>query len=357
MPWVTPTHEQIRDGILRDIKNLNEDADIAKDSDHWVRATATASAILGIYQHQEWLARQILEDKCDEDFLVRRAARVGMSYKPAVAATGTLRFTGQVGAAVPVLTEAKRTDGAAYVTTESGVIPAGGVLDLAAQAVTAGAGGNTTAGLVLTLTSAPSGVQNRAAVVQMTGGDDKEDADGLLQRLLRRLRLPPQGGADHDYVDWAEAVAGVRFGTTAVYHERRNYRSLDVVIRAVGGLPSTQLVEAVQAAVDAKRPPTADVLVIGPTAVAVAVAARLVLDGISLADAEHAIRAALEEYFDSLQPGDSAVWSRILAVIASIDGVADVTLIAPAANVPAPVDTAAVRLCVLGTLTLSLAGS
>lgn len=356
MPWVTPSMEQIRDRYLRDIKNLRPEADISEDSDHWVRATATASAVLGIYQHQEWLARQILEDRCDEDILVRRAARFGLYYKPAAAATGALRFTGQVGAAVPAGTEARRPDGIAYVTTESGEIPAGGVLDLAAQAVVAGLSSNAAAGLTLNLVAAPTGVQSLATVLQMTGGDDKEDAAGLLQRLLRRMRRPPQGGADHDYVDWAEAVAGVRFDTTVVYHERRNYRSVDVVIRTTGGLPSPQLIDAVQAAIDAARPPTTDVLVVGPVPVVVDIAAGLVLAaGVTLAAIELAILAALQEYFDSLQPGESAILNRIKAIMMDVPGVIDVVPITPLANVPAPVDAGAIRMCVLGDLTLSLA--
>jgi uncharacterized phage protein gp47/JayE len=348
--------EQIRARYLRDIKNLRPDADVAEDSDHWVRGTATASAVQGLYQHQEWLARQILEDLCDEDILVRRAARFGLYYKPASAATGTLRFTGQVGATVPAGTEARRPDGTAYVTTESGEIPAGGVLDLASQAIVASLSSNAAAGLALNLIAAPAGVQSLATVLQMTGGDDKEDAAGLLQRLLRRMRQPPQGGADHDYVNWAEAVAGVRFGTTVVYHERRNYRSVDVVIRATGGLPSLQLIEAVQAAIDAERPPTTDALVVGPLPVVVDVAAGLVLAaGVTLASVEPAILAALQEYFDSLQPGETAIFNRIKSIMMDVPGVVDVVPIAPLANVPAPVDAGAIRMCVLGDLTLSLA--
>ncbi|PLO73388.1 phage tail protein, partial [Klebsiella michiganensis] len=38
MPFITPTFEDIRSDILRDIKNLNTDADIGVDSDLYIRA-------------------------------------------------------------------------------------------------------------------------------------------------------------------------------------------------------------------------------------------------------------------------------------------------------------------------------
>lgn len=354
MPWPTPSLEQIRGGILRDIVGVRPKDDITEGSDHWVRANAMASAILGLYQHQEWLSRQILEDSCDEDILVRRAARFGLKYKLAGQASGMLRFVGQAGAVVPIYTEARRADGVAYQTQESGEIPAGGVLDVSARAVTAGVAGNAEAGLVVTLVSAPNRVQNVATVLAMTGGDDKETSEGLLQRLLRRMQSPPQGGADHDYVAWVEAVAGVRFGTVAVYHERRNYRSVDVVFRAVGGLPSVQLIDDAQAAIDANRPPTADAMAVGLTPVAVNVAVKVKISGVTLAMVESAASLALEEYFDSLQPGESAIRSRIGSIIQDVSGVIDVDLLTPAANVPAPVDGAGIRICVFGALNISL---
>lgn len=356
MPWTTPTLEQIHAGILRDIQNQRPDADVSADSDHWVRAKATASAILGLYQHQEWLARQILEDTCDTDWLERRAARYGLTYKDAVAASGVIQFAGQPGAAIPVGTEGRRPGGVSYVTVEAATVPAGGTVAVLAQAAEAGAAGNADADTLLTLVSAPAGVQNQATIVQMTGGADRETADELLARLLFRMQNPPHGGADHDYIAIAEAVPGVRFGATVVLHERRHYRSVDVVFRAIGGLPSVQLIDAVQAALDAKRAVTADVWAIGPAPVAVDVSVvDLVIEGRTLAEVTEDVRAVLEEYFDALEPGDSAVRSRISGLISSVTGVVDFTLASPAANVSAPVDAEGVRIAVLGELSLTLA--
>jgi len=359
MPWVSKTLDQIRNGILRDVvngyKKINIEVDVSPDSETYIRATATASAILGLYQYQEWIARQILEDMCDDDVLLRRAARFGMKQKDAAYASGTIRIKGQVEAPVPVGTEARRVDGVTYLTTESAVIPVGGVVDVPAQASDAGTAGNAAAGTVLTLTSAPIGIQNQATIQQMTGGAAQEEMDGLLQRLMRRMQKPPQGGADHDYVEWAEAVPGVRFGTTTIYHALRHFRSIDVVFLASGGLPSPALIEEVQRAIDAERPPTTDAVAVSPVAVPVDVAGSLVLDGVSLDVVRPLIATALAEYFDGFLPGESAVRNQIIRRVMDIDGVVDFIPSAPVANVPAPVDAAGVRICTLGNINLQVA--
>jgi uncharacterized phage protein gp47/JayE len=69
MPFITPTFDDIRSDILRDIKNLNTDADIGVDSDLYIRASAVASVATGIYQYQGWIVRQIFPDTADTEFL------------------------------------------------------------------------------------------------------------------------------------------------------------------------------------------------------------------------------------------------------------------------------------------------
>ncbi|WP_074013096.1 baseplate J/gp47 family protein [Candidatus Sodalis sp. SoCistrobi] len=50
MAHSTPTHTEIADTLLRDIRNQLPDADTGPDSDYAVRANAIASALQGLYQ-------------------------------------------------------------------------------------------------------------------------------------------------------------------------------------------------------------------------------------------------------------------------------------------------------------------
>ncbi len=352
MPFTTPDYAVVRDAILRDIANLRPEAYIGADSDYAVRAAAVGAAIEGLYQHQQWLARQILPDTAEAEYLDRWSSIFGLTRRPASVASGTITFSGTSGAAVPIGTEARTLAGVAYLTTVAGTIGGGGTVSLAAAASVAGTGGNAAATTPLTLSSAPPAVSSAATIGTMTGGAEIETDASLLDRLLDRIQLPPQGGAAHDYIAWALEVAGV--ATAYCYPLRRGVGTVDVVILAAGGnVPSGGLISSTQANIDAKRPVTADCLVSGPTLVPVAVTASLTLSGTTLVTATATITSLLAAYFGALKPGGTVIATRIGALIAEVPGVVDYVLTAPSGNVTTLVDSTHIELATLGTVTLT----
>lgn len=350
--YTTPDYLAIRAALLRDIANQLPEAATGADSDFAIRANALAAALEGIYQHQAWISRQMLPDTADTDYLERWASLYGLMRKPAAAASGQIAFTAQSAAAIPAGTEAKTSDGIAYVTSVGGTITAGGTLALPAVAVVPGIAGNQPSGTALTLSAAPAGVNSAASLFAAATGGVAQEADAaLLARLLDRLRRPPHGGNANDYRAWALAVPGV--AEAYVFPLRRGLGTVDVVIEGAGNsLPSAQLLADAQAAIAAARPVTADCLVLAATPVPVAVTATLTLSGITLAAASAAILAALQNYFATLKPGDTAIKMRIAALIADTPGVLDFNLTAPATNVATVVDAANIQLATLGALTL-----
>lgn len=351
MPFTTPDYRQIRADILRDIANQLPAAATGDDSDFAVRANATASAVEGLYEHQQWLVRQIFPDTADADTLERHASLRAITRKVAAFSTGVVQFSGTVGSAVPIATEAKTNDGVAFVTTAVGVIGAGGTADIAAQAVLAGVSGNQAAAAPLALTAAPAGVQSAATIVSMTGGADIETDAGLLARLLFSLRQPPMGGAAHDYFTWAMEVPGVT--DAYVLTQRRVINGVDVVIEAVGGPPSAQLIADVTAYINNVRPVCVDLLVMAPQLVAVNITAALTLSGTTLAAATTRINTTLAAYFSSLRVGDDVTRARLITLMMEVTGVVDVNLTAPAANVVILADATNSQLATLGTVTLT----
>ncbi len=349
----TPDYSTLRAALLRDIANQLPDAATGSDSDFAIRANAVAAALEGLYQHQQWIVRQILPDTADADYLERWASLFNINRKAAVSASGTITFTAATNGAIAIGTEAKTPDGVAFVTTAGGLITAGASLTLAARAVVPGITGNITANTALTLTAAPAGVNSSCVVATaMTGGMDVESDAALLSRLLARLRNPPHGGNASDYLAWALAVPGVT--EAYVYPMRRGLGTVDVVIEgANGSLPSAQLIAGTQTAINAVKPVTASCLVLAPVLVPVAITATLTLSGTTLATATAAINAALATYFAQLKPGDSVIKTRIAALIADTSGVVDFNLTAPAANVATLVNANAVQLAALGVVTLN----
>lgn len=353
MPFSTPDYPVIRDAILRDIKNLLQDAAVGSDSDFYVRASAVASAIEGLYQHQQWVVRQIFPDAADVDMMETHAALRRITRKAANKASGTIAFTGTAASAIPIGTEAKSVAGIAFVTTAAGVLDGTGNATIAAQASLAGAAGNLAAAATLALTAAPAGVNGAASIVTMLGGTDIEADAALLGRLLDVLRNPPSSGNTADYKRWALEVAGA--DQAYVYPQRRGAGTTDVIITSAGGLPSAQLITDVQTHIDAARPVGVNTLsVLAPAIVLVNIAVQVKLSGITLADATTKITAAVDGYFATLKPGDTYVKSVSEASISDIPGITDRAVTSPAANVVPTVDATTVQWCRKGTLAVTL---
>lgn len=351
MAYPTLDYRQVRDAILRDIANKKNIPVPSSDSDYCVRANASGSAIEGLYEHQKWIARQPFPDTADEDILETKHANPrGINRKTGNYATGTVRFSGTVGRPVDIGCEGK-FNGIVVVATASGVIGADGTVVLAAKVTTVGVAGNLAAGTKLTLTSAPNGVQSTATVVSLTGGTNREIWAELLARVLFDIRMPDSGGAAHDYYKWAMEVEGVT--DAYVFSQRRVANGVDVVIETTGGLPSPALIAAVQAHIASKRPPCANVVVMAPSLVAVAIAGVLTLSGITLAEAVAAITVVLTNYFASLHVGDIVRRVTLTTLITSVPGVLDVALATPVGNVQPLADATHSELASLGAVNLT----
>lgn len=354
MPFPTPTLDQIRDALLRDIAALLPDANVGKDSDYWIRASSVASAVEGLYQHQQWAAKQILPDTADSEYLERHAALHGMTRKAANQAAGSIEFSGTVGVNIPQGTEARTLGGVSFVTTIAGVIGGGGTVAIAAQAAVAGIAGNQAPGVALTLSAAPFGVLSAAEIVTMTSGTDVESDAQLLVRLLDVLQDPPAGGNAADYKRWALEVAGIT--SAFVYPLRRGIGTVDTAVLSNGVAPSGPVLAAAQAYIDARRPvglPAGSTPVLAPTFVPVAITAALTLDGTTLGAVTPLINEALTDYFAALEPGDTVYRNRVLAIIADMPGVADVNLTLPAANAPMLVDATHLQMASMGVVILT----
>ncbi|MCW2480477.1 baseplate J/gp47 family protein [Candidatus Symbiopectobacterium sp. NZEC135] len=331
MPHITPSFEETRTRILRDIRNLLPTADIDKDSDYYVRASSVASVVTGVYQHQGWIVRQIFPDTADTEFLEMHCRLRDISRKAATTATGSITATGNVGA--PAAAGLVITVGSlSYTTTAAGTVGANGSVVIPAIASASGAAGNTTAAAVGTFASAPFGFDSTVTISVMAGGTDRETDAEMLSRLLELIRRPPAGGNKYDYKRWALSVTGVT--SAYVYPLRRGMGTVDVVITSADGLPSADIISAVQAYIDDVRPVTAkNTIVLGPTIKTIDITVGVLLNGVSLADATAAIITALTDYIKTLAPGDPFIRSQAEMMISQVAGVIDRNITLPAGNV------------------------
>lgn len=300
--------------------------------------TAYAGAVHMLHGHIEWAAKQIFPDTSDDDNALRQAAFYGISRTPATFSTGNLVATGVDGSPIPTGTIYQLDSETTYRVTADATI-ASGTATVAVEAVLAGADGDQLAGVTLTLQSPITGVNSTATVDTggLADGFDQETVDSVRARLILHLRQPPEGGADPDYEEWTLAVAGP---TRVWVYPNENGLGTVVVRFVIDGrmsiLPTSPEVAAVQAALDAERPITAEVTAAAPTSLAVAFTIHLDPDTAAL---RTAVTAELTDLLTrEAAPGDGAglgtiKLSHIRTAIGNAVGTGDYTLTVPAADV------------------------
>lgn len=351
MPFARPTLAELIARVRGDLRGrLEIEGPILRRAMVDVLGTVWAGAVHTLYGYLDWLARQLFGDQAEREWLLRKAAMYGLTPVPATFAAGDVIASGLESSEIPADTILRLDAVTAYRVTSSQLIDSEGAATLPVVAVLAGAAANVPAGTSLTFESPIAGVEAVAVVDGnpavpedhpdaggITGGFDEEGTEELRARFLLHLREPPQGGADQDYEAWALAVAGV---TRAWVYPHELGLGTVVVRFVLDGeddiIPDSGAVAAVQAALEAERPITAEVTAAAPTELEVAFTIAVTPDN---GDTRAAVAAELADLMLRVaEPGDGAgrgtvLLSQIRTAIGTAEGVTDYTMTVPAADV------------------------
>lgn len=297
-------------------------------------ARGLAGATHSVFGFGDWIFRQIFPDTADSANLERQAGFHGILRGDAARATGEVSLTGADGTVIPSGTLLSGGDGIELRTTEDTVIAAG-VATVPVEAAEVGAAGNLEDGEAVTLQSPVTGVDSAGAVTSpgMALGADRETDARLLQRLLLKLREPAHGGNAADYIQWALAVAGV----TRVWVAGSEAGLGTVVVRFVvddaphGPVPTAGEVAAVQDAIDAVRPVTADVRVLAPALLSQDIELSVTPDTAEVRTAVEAELAAL--FLTEGAPGVRIYRTHVAEAISRAAGEVDHGLVTPAGDI------------------------
>ncbi len=268
MPWTTPTLKQVRLNVRDDVTAALGGA--VKIGNGVLRVMADAMAGLGhlALRYIDWLARQLLPDTAETEWLDRHAdiwlinSDSSIGRKNATLATGVVTITGTIiGTLVASGTQMESSAGIGYETTEQVSIGAGPT-EVAVRALDAGAAANLGVGETLGLNNVGLGIDSTATVVVLEGGVDEEEDDQLRSRVLLRIRQPPMGGDADDYVQWALSIPGVTrawaapnemgIGTVTVRFMMDELRATSSPL--TNGFPIPADVDAVEAVLQTLRP-------------------------------------------------------------------------------------------------------
>ncbi len=351
MSFSRPSLADIIQRVRNDVLSRLAADDVLRRADAEVYARVMGGVAHGLYGFIDWLSDQLIYDTAEVEYLERWCSIWGIARKAAASATGTVTFTVQDGAVIPAGTLLQALDGVQYQTTADATVAAPSATAPIA-AVTPAAASNRSAGQSLALVSPIVGVQPTATASALSGGADIETDDALRARLLARIQQPPHGGSANDYVTWALEVAGVTrawvspqelgLGTVTVRFVRDNDGTGSAII------PDAAEVAAVQAYIDARRPVTAQVTVVAPTAVPL----NFQIQGLTPNNAtvQAAVQAELQDLLlREAVPGGTILLSHIRAAISAAAGETDYVLLSPSANVTSTTG----NMSTMGTITWS----
>ncbi|WP_333620371.1 baseplate J/gp47 family protein [Pantoea septica] len=334
--FTRPTLPQLITAVRSDIlTRLAADTTLAalRRTDAEVYGRVQAAAVHTVYGYIDYLARNLLPDLADEDWLTRHANMKRCPRKPATAATGFVRWSvANAVITIPAGVTIQRDDLVSFTTTAAAT-SAGGVLRVPVTCDTAGKSGNTDDGLAMRLVSPVTGLTSAGVADSIQGGDDVEDLEVWRARVIERWYWTPQGGADGDYEVWAKEVAGVTRAWT--YRHWSGRGTVGVMVAnsdLINPIPDAATVAAVKAYIEPLAPVAgADIYVFAPTP-------RVVNFQIRLNPDAPETRFAVEAELRSMMlrdggPESSLKPSRISEAISIATGEYSHTLVSPSSDI------------------------
>lgn len=321
--------------------------------DSAVRLYALAAELQSLLMQADWVLDQSFPQTAQGMYLDYHAETRGITRGAAEKAAGVIRFAAadKVTAACPIekSTVCMTAEGVRFETTEDAAIAVGSQwVDVPAQAAEAGAGGNVIAGTVTLLSAMPVGVVQCTNPAAFSGGCDAESDEALRGRVLASYQRLPNGANAAYYEQEAMRYPGV--AAAKAVGRARGIGTVNVVIATHAGVPDAALLAAVETDLQKKREIAVDVKVLAPAVETVAVTAALkAAPGYTFAEAKAGAQSALEALFTGELLGKSVTTARLLTLLCGVEGVENVHLTAPAADVA----VGSTELPMLGTVTIS----
>ncbi|EOI1326883.1 baseplate J/gp47 family protein [Citrobacter koseri] len=313
--FARPELPQLIATIRSDLLTRFQQDVVLRRMDAEVYARVQAAAVHTLYGYLDYLARNMLPDLCDEDWLYRHARIKRCPRKDAVAASGFARWDGIGGTpTLPAGTQIQRDDQVTFTTTQT-VTASDGLLRVPVVADVAGSAGNTDDGTALRLGTPVSGIPSTGYADTLNGGDDVEELEMWRARVMERYYWTPQGGADPDYVIWAKEIAVITRAWTFRHYQGTGTVGVMVATSdPANPAPGDDVVQAVREHILPRAP------VAGSGLFVFAAAEKVIPVTIALAKDTPEIRTAVTAELNSLmlrdgQPSGKVYVSRISEAI------------------------------------------
>lgn len=345
--FLIPTYQKIHQVIIQEIRNQTG-LSITPDSDASIRADGTAAAVEGLYQHQNYIQRQLFIQTADEPYLYVHAEELGLPRIGGTVASGTVFAISNITTTIQAGT--KLTDGKGHYWSVVNATELKSNIKTSVDVIADQKGASWNFSGSLLWVSPPAGVSGNATDVNIGGGLDVEELEAWRLRLLERKQLGISRDRKADLISDLKGISGIK--NIYPYPKRRGLGSLDVAITAVGTpptLPSANLLAEAQIILNSYTGFWADSRAYAPTEQLVPVSAN-VSGNVNL----ETVRQVIRDYFAAIAPVEPYQAAILSARIVSVAGVTDVEL-SPSANIIPTIDPFATNWLRLGTLTVRAA--
>lgn len=321
--------------------------------DAMVRLYALASEVQSLLAQADWVLDQSFPQTAVGQYLDYHAETRALTRLPAAKAAGVLRFSAPSAAVtdyeIDAGSVAMTSGGVRFETTKKAVLLKGETyVDVPASAVEAGVSGNAIAGAIHLMSVYPVGITQCTNPEAFSGGSDEESDEKLRERVLESYKRLPNGANAAFYEQ--EAMSFPNVAAAKAVGRARGIGTVDVYVSTHAGAPDEKLLGEIEAVLQKKREIAVDVKVLAPTVETVAVTAALkVAPGYTFAEVKAGAQSALEALFTGGLLGKNVTTARLLTLLCGVEGVENVHLTAPAADVA----VGSTELPMLGTVTIS----
>lgn len=267
IPTLTATSRWLRGLVGSAIKGARADL-WPNNLTIFVKALAMAAGQGNL--RAEWIFKQIFVSTADADMLDLHGYEIGLARKPASVATGQIVFAATDGAILPA--GAVIDAGGLAFAVRVAATAVGNSITVLVDALETGPLGNLPAAAEVRLREPWDGVEQAGEVgpLGLSGGFARELDEPYRRRLIFRKRNKPRGGAKSDYESWVGEVSGFTTTGTRAFAASPEPGTVRVYPLLEGSgaerLPSGADVTRCAEYLETKRPLTATLVVVQPTA-------------------------------------------------------------------------------------------
>ena len=332
---VTEPADDIHDRMLALIRAYDEDTDVQVGSVAWDATRPSAVEMEEIQKQINDGIAAAIPTLSYGPYLEEHVKGQRLERKPGFKATGTVKLSATVDVTLPAGTLV--WDGAdRRFTLDSEVVitppeeqpdpdnPAPGIVTAGITAEGFGVDYNVSPYTIRNITRDFDGLVTVTQEQATTGGIDPESDAELKERYLANVRNQSGAGNPEDYRAWAMAVNGVY--AAKPLRATPSPGSVTVVIATQTGVPSSELVDTVQEAIDERAGMLANNIVEAAQALTLDLTGTVAYqDDADEAEVLHAYRQAVETYLRTLYFKNEPVrYSQLYQLLVTTDGVMDV---------------------------------